>query len=173
MKISRGTLARQSREKRLAQRRKQDLSDLATNTRKRRKLARRWIAEEPLYAYGKLSELIPGYDRETFERDCKPTKGRRGKKKPMTARMEMHRQLVAKLDISNPANKLVTKLMLNWENIRKPFTIEFPKYNMVYTFPKGWPLDKIQRAAKEMQQQSRVSLDAIDKYWSGIRSNGS
>src|SRR5687768_6829976 len=95
--ISRGTLARKSREKLLAQRKKQNLSDLATNTRKRRRLARRLIKEQPLFAFEWLSSKIPRYDLSTFNRDTRPTTGRRSKaRRILSARIELHNALLEK-----------------------------------------------------------------------------
>jgi len=173
-KTSRGMLARNSRAKRLAQRRKQNLSDLSTNTRKRRALARRLMAEQPLFAFDILSSLIEGYDIYTFLSDSRPTSPSRKKFKSPTARMEMHKLLLDKLaemKIDSPEyNKTVTKIILNWDNIKKPFKIEFRKLRVTYTFPARWKLQKVQAHAEKMM--SLETLEDIDNYWNKITSYG-
>jgi hypothetical protein len=168
--IPRGTLARKSREKRLAQRKKQDLSDLPKNTRKRRRLARRLNAEQPLFAFDILRSQMPGYDVFTFDRDCWPTRKQKGKRKPISARMELHNLLISKLDPTKPSNKLVTKIMLNWENINKPFKIEFRKHQLIYTFPKHMALSHVQRIA--MTMQTLQTIHELDEYWKKNTSYG-
>jgi hypothetical protein len=170
MSIPRGTLARNSRAKKLAMRKTQDLSDLSTNTRKRRRLARRLITEQPLFAFPILSALITGYDLAMFNRDTRLTKQRKTNDlQSNSARMEFHNELLLKLKDALD-NKIVTRLMLNWSNIQRPFVFTNIVLGVRYTFPKKWSLSKIRTASKEMSKLQ--TLKELDAYWDAATSFG-
>lgn len=164
----RGTIARNARIKALAMRNKQDLTDLETNTRKRRRLARRLIKDQPLFAFSVLATHIPGYQVKTFQRDIRPVKGRKAKGRRISARRELHAALLEKLDITNPQNRIVTKILLNWENLSKPFT--FQKFGMSYKFPRDWSLNQVQRTSLAMLKIS--SAAELEAFWNNQTSFG-
>lgn len=163
-----GHIARASRLKRLALRNKQDLSDLASNTRKRRRLARRLFKEQPLFAFHILSQLIKDYSVTTFIRDIRPTRGTPGKSRPKSARMEFHDELLQKVKSGDIDNKTVTRLHINWEHRSKPFT--YHAFGIIYTFPRNWRLKQIRHAAIQMQQAK--DLQALDKIYDQLTSYG-
>lgn len=168
-KYFRGQLARASRQKRLAQRKRQDLSDLASNTSKRRRLARRLSKEQPLFAFHILDSLITGYTAATFLRDSRPTKSRAGKRQLPNARMELHQELIDRILVGTANSKSVNQLHLNWANRTKPFT--FVKFGERYRFPNRWPLAKVRACSLEMYKIN--TREDLDSYWSKTTSFGS
>jgi len=163
-----GHIARAGRLKRLALRNKQDLSDLETNTRKRRRLARRLAKEQPLFAYLIMCKLIKGYKLSSFNRDSKATKSFRAKHKVQSARKEFHEELVTKIHAGPIENKVITRLHLNWNHKTKPFT--FFRFGVTYTFPRSWSLKQIRQASLQMQQAQ--DLTSLDKLFDNLTSFG-
>lgn len=174
-KILRGRLARNARAKKLAQRRRENYDDIATNTRKRRRLARRFMAEEPLFAFDRLSKLLDtNYDFNSFLRDSRPTAGKRKRSKQnFTNRMEFHNELLLKLDL-NGDNRIVTRLMLNWENIKKPMVMKFKVSDfeeIIYKCPKNWPLNYLRKIYAQMSALN--THEEREELWKKVTSFGS
>ena len=143
--------------------------DQALTTRKRRRLARKFYKEEPLFAFHRISEMVSDYNLTLFIRDIKPTqksKFRKSKiRKQVPARWEFHQEMVRSLNVKKPSNKLITKILLNHENKAKafPYKRKFGEKTFLRLLPVEWNLTQVRSTILEMEKIK--DLEALQQYW--------
>jgi hypothetical protein len=131
------------------------------NTRARRRIARKMYKNNPLYAFKVMKEAMPGYDYDTFWRDCQPTK--KGKSRvPYSAKKEWIRKQIKRIDELNQRqiNSLIDQ-MYNGTDWR----IEVNTSDGIYvlTFDQKTSPNTLHLFVEWINQKRR-SIKEIDEY---------
>lgn len=133
--------------------------EILTNTRVRRRLARKFWKHNPLFAYKVMHEAMPEYDYLTFCRDTQPTK--KGKSRvPYSAKKEWIRKQFNNLEnLSHQQINTLIDQMYNGKHWR--VEVRTTEGYCTYTFHQKMGVQSLQEFVNWINQKRR-STEEVD-----------
>ena len=137
--------------------------EIFSNTRARRRIARKFYANNPLFAFSVLKQAMPQYDYETFWSDITPGKKHRGKI-PYSAKKDWIRQQLTKLDSLNQRqiNTLIDQ-MYNGPHWKVTVNLQLEQAQYVIVINKRVSVSQLQSFVEWINAQNRT-IKEIDEY---------